>query len=70
MMYRARDSNDERKGGGKPGGSVVFEVWESREAQERFMAERLGRALQEGGVTAPPARVQWLEVGGYSTPGA
>jgi len=48
-------------GGAKPGGWVVFEVWESTEAQARFMEERLGRALQEGGV-GEPARVEWLEL--------
>jgi hypothetical protein len=56
-------------GGAKQGGWAVFEVWESKEAQERFMNERLGRALQEGGVTEPPSRVEWLEVAGYNTPG-
>lgn len=49
-------------GGAKPGGWVVFEVWESRDAQQAFMDGRLGRALQEGGVTSPPSRVEWLEL--------
>jgi hypothetical protein len=49
-------------GGAKPGGWVVFEVWDSRDAQRRFMASRLGGALQEGGITGPPARVEWLEL--------
>ena len=49
-------------GGAKPGGWVVFEVWESRADQEAFMHGRLGQALQEGGVTAGPSRVQWHEV--------
>jgi hypothetical protein len=57
-------------GGGKPGGWVVFEVWESRDAQERFMNDRLGRALAEGGVNGPPARVQWLEQTSHHTRGA
>jgi hypothetical protein len=52
-------------GGAKPGGWVVFEVWDSKEAQAVFMNERLGRALQEGGVTAPPTRVEWLELAAY-----
>lgn len=56
-------------GGAKPGGWVVVEVWRSREAQERFMNERLGPALQEGGITGPPARLQWLELAGYTVPG-
>jgi hypothetical protein len=47
--------------GAKPGGLVVFELWESQEDQGRFMSERLGKALQEGGITEPPARVEWLE---------
>jgi hypothetical protein len=57
-------------GGAKPGGWVVFEVWESREAQDRFMNERLGRALQEGGIGGPPARVEWLELAAHHSPGS
>lgn len=57
-------------GGAKPGGWVVFEVWDSKEAQERFMTERLGQALQEGGINSPPTRMEWLELAGYSTPGS
>jgi len=56
-------------GAGKPGGWVVVEVWESKADQEAFMQERLGRALQEGGVAAP-SRVEWLELAGYTTPGS
>lgn len=55
-------------GGAKTGGWVVFEVWESKEAQERFMSERLGRALSEGGVTAPPSRVEWLTLAAHVAP--
>ena len=41
-------------GGGKPGGWVVFEVWDSRADQEQFMAERLGPAPPaDGGPEAP-----------------
>jgi hypothetical protein len=47
-------------GGAKQGGWAVFEVWESREAQDRFMRERLGHALHEAGITKPPTRVEWL----------
>jgi hypothetical protein len=47
-------------GGTKPGGLVVFEVWESKEDQAAFMNGRLGPALQQAGVTAPPTRVEWL----------
>jgi hypothetical protein len=56
-------------GAAKPGGLVVFEVWESREAQERFLSERLRPALDAAGVTTPPTRVEWLEVAGYVNPG-
>lgn len=49
-------------GGAKPGGWVVFEVWESREAQGAFMSGRLGRALQESGIAGPPARVEWVDL--------
>jgi hypothetical protein len=52
-------------GGAKPGGWVVMEVWESQEAQERFMQDRLGRALQEGGVSGPPGRVEWLDLAAH-----
>ena len=54
--------------GAKPGGWVVFEVWESKDAQAKFMNERLGRALQEGGV-APPTRVEWLDLAAHRNPG-
>jgi hypothetical protein len=29
------------------------------------MSGRLGRALQEGGVTAAPSRVEWMQLIGY-----
>ena len=51
-------------GGAKDGGWVVFEVWDSQESQGRCMSERLGRALQEGGVSGPPARMEWIEIAG------
>src|SRR5436309_1332362 len=49
-------------GGAKPGGGVVMGGWESQEAQQRFMEGRLGRALQEGGVSEPPSRVEWIDL--------
>ena len=55
-------------GGAKPGGWVVFEVWESKEAQERFMRERLGSALAQGGVAKPPSRVEWLALAAHTVP--
>jgi hypothetical protein len=39
-----------------------MEVWESQQAQERFMDNRPGQALQQGGVTAPPVREEWLDL--------
>jgi hypothetical protein len=56
-------------GGAKPGGWVVFEVWDSKDAQERFMNDRLGRALAEGGISGPPSRVEWLELAAHHTRG-
>jgi hypothetical protein len=41
---------------------VVMEVWDTPEHQARFMEDRLGAALAEGGVTDPPSRVTWIEV--------
>lgn len=55
-------------GGAKAGGWVVFEVWESREAQDAFMRERLGPALARGGVTKPPSRVEWLALAAHTLP--
>jgi hypothetical protein len=52
-------------GGAKDGGWVVFEVWESQDAQHSFMEGRLGRALQEGGISGPPSRVQWLDLAAH-----
>jgi hypothetical protein len=51
--------------GAKPGGLAVIEVWESKAAQEKFMAERLGKAMQEGGVTSQPSRAEWLGLEHY-----
>jgi hypothetical protein len=45
------------------GDLVVYEIWESRAAQEQFMA-RLGPALGEVGV-APPVRMEWFDVKGH-----
>jgi hypothetical protein len=55
-------------GGAKPGGWVVFEVWESKEAQDRFMNGRLGRALAEGGVSGPPSRAEWVDLAAHTVP--
>jgi hypothetical protein len=49
---------------------VVMEVWDTPEHQARFMDERLGAALAEGGVTSPPSSVTWIELEAHHTPGA
>ena len=48
---------------------VVTEVWDTPEHQARFMEDRLADALVEGGVTAPPSRVTWIELVAHHTPG-
>jgi hypothetical protein len=50
-----------------PGGFVVFEIWDSKESQGRFMDDRLGAALQQAGVSGPPKRAEWLEIAGHNT---
>lgn len=45
------------------GDLVVYEIWESKAAQEAFMA-RLGPALAEVGI-APPVRLEWFDVVGH-----
>ena len=45
------------------GDLVVFEIWESKAAQEAFMG-RLGPALQEVGIAAP-VRQEWFDVVGH-----
>lgn len=46
-------------GGGEGDTLVVVESWESREAQEQFMHDRLGPAFAEAKVPQP-RRVTWL----------
>jgi hypothetical protein len=44
-------------------GLSLFEVWESRDAQDAFMNSRLGPAL--GQASAPePTRVEWMNLKG------
>jgi len=52
----------------KPGGLIVFEVWESKAAQERFLGDKLKPALEAAGVTTPPTRVEWFEVAAHVSP--
>ena len=47
-------------------GLTVFEVWESREAQDAFMTSRLGPALGQAGAPEP-TRVEWMNVVGSHT---
>jgi hypothetical protein len=47
-------------------GLLVFEVWDSREAQAAFMASRLGPALGKAGLPEP-TRAEWLSVEGHHT---
>lgn len=42
------------------GALIVMEVWESRDAQGRFMQGRLGGALQQAGVTGMP-EITWID---------
>jgi hypothetical protein len=49
---------------------VVMEVWDSPEHQARFMDERLGAALAQGGVAGPPSSVTWIELVAHHTPDA
>jgi hypothetical protein len=49
---------------------AIMEVWESRDAQSRFMQERLGPAIQQSGVTAVP-ETTWVDIVAYHVaPGA
>ncbi len=48
---------------------VVMEVWDTPEQQARFMEERLGQALAQGGITGPPSSVTWIELVAHHHPG-
>jgi hypothetical protein len=43
------------------GGFVVFEVWETPDAQREFLRTRLAAAMQAGGVPEP-RRATWVEL--------
>ena len=43
------------------GSLIVMEVWESRDAQTRFMQERLGPALHAAGIDSRP-EVTWIDI--------
>lgn len=42
---------------------VVVETWESKEAQEKLLADRLGAALGQAGAPQP-SRMQWFTLEG------
>lgn len=48
-------------------GLTVIEVWESRDAQGRFMQERLGPAMQKGGVAGVPT-MTWVDLATFTQP--
>jgi len=48
------------------GDLVVFEVWESQEAQAAFMGGALGAAIGQAGLPEP-SRIEWLTLEGYHT---
>ena len=47
-------------GDGDDGAFYVIEVWTSKAVQGEFMQNRLGRALQEGGITGMP-QITWID---------
>jgi hypothetical protein len=49
---------------GDDGSFVVFEVWESQDAQSAWMTTRLGPALIQAGIPEPQ-RVKWFTVAGH-----
>jgi hypothetical protein len=49
------------------GSLVVMEVWDSREAQGRFMQERLGPAVEAAGATGTP-EMTWVELFTHTAP--
>jgi hypothetical protein len=51
-------------GAASASGLLVFEVWESQDAQAAFMTSRLGPALGQAGLPEP-TRAEWLSVEGY-----
>jgi hypothetical protein len=48
---------------------VVMEVWDTPDHQAQFMEERLGAALAEGGITAPPSSVTMVDLVAHHHPG-
>jgi quinol monooxygenase YgiN len=40
----------------------VFDIWESKEAFDQFLKERLQTALQQAGITGRPARQEFFPI--------
>ncbi len=51
--------------GGTATSWVVFEIWDSVDAQQLSTDDRLSPALQAVGFPGPPSRVEWIELGAY-----
>jgi hypothetical protein len=52
---------------GDDGAAMVAEVWSSREAQDRFMQDRLAPAMAAAGVSVAPSSVEWTDLEAYVT---
>jgi len=52
------------------GDLIVCELWESRDAQGRFMQERLGPALARAGLASTKPDIVWFDVITASSPAA
>ena len=59
------DGMQSHVGGPTPDGWVVAEQWESKAAQESFMASRLGAALGSAGLPAPVQIIETDSVNEY-----
>ena len=51
--------------GGAATSWVVFEIWDSVDAQQLLTDDRLSPALQAVGFPGPPSRVEWIELAAY-----
>jgi hypothetical protein len=51
MLYHVAGPNES-------GGWRVIEVWESQEAADRFLNEKLGQALQKANISVQPQKFQ------------
>ena len=51
-------------GAARDGGFTVVEIWESQQAAQNFMDDRLGAALGKAGIPQP-RRAEWMELAGH-----